>query len=129
MAQPRARAWNAALRSSESAEKLRKHLARQRSGNEVAARSSVAARSQEALRPVLLAATQQPSLTETEPSRLDSAPPLQPQAAEYVTVREEFMIVVTRWTGAATQESWQMHVVQISVTPARIAQKQVPSKI
>jgi beta-lactamase regulating signal transducer with metallopeptidase domain len=130
MAQPRARAWNAALRSSESAEKLRKDLARQRSArNEVAARSNVATRSKEALRPVLLAATQRPSLTETEPSRLDSAQPLQPQAAEYVTVREEFVIVVTRRTGAATQESWQMHVVQISVTPAKIAQKQVPSKI
>lgn len=52
-----------------------------------------------------------------------------PQAAEYVTIREEFVMVVTQRTESETPESWQMHVVQVSVMPVKSAQKQVPRKI
>jgi bla regulator protein blaR1 len=52
---------------------------------------------------------------------------LQQAQPEYVTVREEFVMVVAQRSGAAP-ESWQMHVVQISVTQAK-PQKQVPKKI
>ncbi len=41
-------------------------------------------------------------------------PELQPQ---YVTVREELVFVVTQQTPSGEQQSWQMHVVQVSVQP------------
>ncbi|HZD92792.1 MAG TPA: hypothetical protein VE133_00975, partial [Candidatus Sulfotelmatobacter sp.] len=54
---------------------------------------------------------------------------LQPSQAapEYVTVRQEFVMVVAQQGDAGTQ-SWQMHVVQISVTQSK-PQKQLPKKI
>jgi hypothetical protein len=48
---------------------------------------------------------------------------------EYVTVREEFVVVVTQRTqDSAVQQSWQMRVVEISVTSTKPA-RQVPRKI
>jgi len=41
-------------------------------------------------------------------------PELQP---EYVTVREELVLVVTQQTPSGEQQSWQMHVVEVSVQP------------
>ena len=36
---------------------------------------------------------------------------------EYVTVREELVLVVTQQTPSGEQQSWQMHVVEVSVQP------------
>jgi beta-lactamase regulating signal transducer with metallopeptidase domain len=41
----------------------------------------------------------------------------QPEQQEYVTVREEMYFVVTQQTASGEQQSWQMHVVQVSVQP------------
>jgi beta-lactamase regulating signal transducer with metallopeptidase domain len=40
-----------------------------------------------------------------------------PKQEDYVTVREEFFMVVTQRTASGQEQSWQMHVVQISVRP------------
>ncbi|HEY2114651.1 MAG TPA: M56 family metallopeptidase [Candidatus Angelobacter sp.] len=40
-----------------------------------------------------------------------------PKQEDYVTVREEFLLVVTQRTASGQEQSWQMHVVQISVRP------------
>ena len=40
-----------------------------------------------------------------------------PKQGDYVTVREEFLLVVTQRTASGQEQSWQMHVVQISVRP------------
>ena len=50
-------------------------------------------------------------------------------AAQYVTVREEFFMVVRRGAPSAMQESWQVHFVQISVVPVKLPQRQDPKKI
>jgi hypothetical protein len=36
---------------------------------------------------------------------------------EYVTVREELVVMVTQQMPSGEQQSWQMHVVQVSVQP------------
>jgi hypothetical protein len=51
---------------------------------------------------------------------------LEKPETEYVTVRQELTIVVTQ-RGEMTPQSWQVQVVEISVTKAK--QKQVPKKI
>jgi beta-lactamase regulating signal transducer with metallopeptidase domain len=51
-----------------------------------------------------------------------------PQTPEYVTVREQFVMVVMQGEAAAGPQSWQVHVVEISVTKAQ-PQKQNPRKI
>jgi bla regulator protein blaR1 len=51
------------------------------------------------------------------------------QAAEYVTVREEYFMFVRQGPQSAVQESWQVHFVEISVVPAKPPQKQDPKKI
>ena len=43
-------------------------------------------------------------------------PPLAPQQ-EYVAVREELVVMVTQQMPSGEQQSWQMHVVQVSVQP------------
>ena len=50
-------------------------------------------------------------------------------AAEYVTVRETLFVVVQRGPQSTVQESWQVHYVEISIVPAKGAQKQDPRKI
>ena len=52
-----------------------------------------------------------PTLTTIASNQL---PELQPQ---YVTVREELVFVVTQQTSSGEQQSWQMHVVEVSVQP------------
>jgi beta-lactamase regulating signal transducer with metallopeptidase domain len=59
---------------------------------------------------------------------LAEALPAQP-APEYVTIREEFFMVVKQGTPSSAQASWQVHIVEISVVPAQPQQKQVPRKI
>ena len=51
-----------------------------------------------------------------------------PKQEDYVTVREEFFMVVTQRTASGQQQSWQMHVVQISVQPQSKTQEK-PRKI
>jgi len=51
-----------------------------------------------------------------------------PEREQYVTVREELYFVVTEQTASGEQQSWQMHVVQVSLLPqAKPVQK--PRKI
>ena len=50
-----------------------------------------------------------------------------PKQEDYVTVREEFFVVVTQRTASGQQQSWQMHVVQISVQQSKPPEK--PRKI
>jgi beta-lactamase regulating signal transducer with metallopeptidase domain len=47
-----------------------------------------------------------------------------PKQEDYVTVREELFLVVTQRTASGQEQSWQMHVVQISVRP----QSKTPEK-
>jgi len=49
------------------------------------------------------------------------------QMPEYLTVREQYFMVVMQGDAAGTQ-SWQVHVVEISVTRQK-PQKQIPRKI
>jgi beta-lactamase regulating signal transducer with metallopeptidase domain len=64
----------------------------------------------------------------------DSPPAMLPasyqpqQPEEYITVRQEMFLVVTQQTASGEQQSWQMHVVEVSVQPgAKPVQK--PRKI
>ncbi|MCU1254808.1 MAG: peptidase BlaR1 [Candidatus Angelobacter sp.] len=51
-----------------------------------------------------------------------------PMQEQYVTVREEMVFVVTERTASGEQQSWQVHMVQVSVHPqSTIVQK--PQKI
>jgi hypothetical protein len=52
--------------------------------------------------------TQPPVLIATYPA---------PKQEDYVTVREELFVMVTQRTASGQEQSWQMHVVQISVRP------------
>jgi hypothetical protein len=51
-----------------------------------------------------------------------------PKQEDYVTVREELFVVVTQRTASGEEQSWQMHVVQISVRPQSKTQEK-PRKI
>jgi len=51
-----------------------------------------------------------------------------PKQVDYVTVREELFVVVTQRTASGQEQSWQMHVVQISVRPQSKTQEK-PRKI
>jgi beta-lactamase regulating signal transducer with metallopeptidase domain len=51
-----------------------------------------------------------------------------PKQEDYVTVREELFVVVTQRTASGQEQSWQMHVVQISVRPQSKTQEK-PRKI
>jgi len=51
-----------------------------------------------------------------------------PKQEDYVTVREELFVVVTQRTASGQEQSWQMHVVQISVRPQNKTQEK-PRKI
>jgi len=106
---PKVRAWDATLRSNGDAQQpvAGRHAAR--SHRNGASKPAVAGKSKGQ---TLLAGDRSP----------------QP-VPEYVTMREEFVVVVTERTqDSAVQQSWQMHVVEISVTSVKPA-KQVPRKI
>lgn len=47
-----------------------------------------------------------------------------PKQEDYVTVREDLFVMVTQRTASGQEQSWQMHVVQISVRP----QSKTPEK-
>ena len=47
-----------------------------------------------------------------------------PKQQDYVTVREDLFVMVTQRTASGQEQSWQMHVVQISVRP----QSKTPEK-
>jgi beta-lactamase regulating signal transducer with metallopeptidase domain len=51
-----------------------------------------------------------------------------PEQQDYVTVREDLFVVVTQRTASGQEQSWQMHVVQISVRPPSKTQEK-PRKI
>jgi hypothetical protein len=51
-----------------------------------------------------------------------------PKQEDYVTVREELFVMVTQRTASGQEQSWQMHVVQISVRPQSKTQEK-PRKI
>ncbi|HEY2170277.1 MAG TPA: hypothetical protein VGJ30_11675 [Candidatus Angelobacter sp.] len=51
-----------------------------------------------------------------------------PAPEQYVTVREEMFFIVTQRTASGEQQSWQMHVVQVSLQPQSKA-VQKPRKI
>jgi len=51
-----------------------------------------------------------------------------PKQQDYVTVREDLFLVVTQRTASGQEQSWQMHVVQISVRPQSKTQEK-PRKI
>jgi beta-lactamase regulating signal transducer with metallopeptidase domain len=40
-----------------------------------------------------------------------------PKQEEYITVRQELFVVVTERTASGAQQSWQMHVVEVSLQP------------
>jgi beta-lactamase regulating signal transducer with metallopeptidase domain len=40
-----------------------------------------------------------------------------PKQEEYITVRQELFVVVTEQTASGAQQSWQMHVVEVSLMP------------
>jgi len=54
--------------------------------------------------------------------------PMAPQTPEYVTVREQYVMVVMQGDGSDGPQRWQVHVIEISVTPAT-PQKQIPKRI
>ena len=107
---PKVRAWNAALKSDANHQKA--VIGR------IAAKPQRRLPEKLALNPLreeqtkLLAKTQQPVLP----------------SPEYVTVREEIVMVVGQGPQAVVQ-SWQLRVVEISVVTAQIQQKQIPRKI
>lgn len=64
--------------------------------------------------PSLMAVANYPLLQPQEQPTNDTAVQGHPQ---YVTVREEFVVMVTQRTPTGEEQGWQMHVVQISVKP------------
>jgi beta-lactamase regulating signal transducer with metallopeptidase domain len=115
--EPKVRAWDAALMSSEVQHRaaLKKHAAQGQIKEVKQPKSGEGNRVQA----TLLAETLLPKA-----SPVQTAP-----APEYVTVREEFFLVVKQGTPSSTPASWQVHIVEISVVQAQPQQKQVPRKI
>src|SRR5262249_53214101 len=106
--EPQIRAWDAALKTAEP-------------GRKSARKASLHRRTLEANKPrVEIANDRNPDMAAEQPSL---------PAGEYVTVREEFLIVVRQGTQPGGQESWQVHLVEISVVPVLPPQKPVPRKI
>ncbi|HEU4413179.1 MAG TPA: M56 family metallopeptidase, partial [Candidatus Angelobacter sp.] len=116
VSEPTVRAWNAALKTSETRARVvrSKHVLRKKHEEGSVPRLSIATLANPDQRPKTIAELQ---------------PPQMPQSPEYVTVREEFVMVVTQRPGSAVPESWQMHFVQFVVGPAKRPEKQVPRKI
>jgi hypothetical protein len=68
---------------------------------------------------ILIAKLQPPAIltAKLQPPAILTAKLQPPMEEQYVTVREEMFFVVTERTPSGEQQSWQMHVVQISVQP------------
>lgn len=60
--------------------------------------------------------TAAPAPKSMEPAMLTASYQV-PEQEQYVTVREELYVVVTQQTESGEQQSWQMHVVQVSLQP------------
>jgi beta-lactamase regulating signal transducer with metallopeptidase domain len=65
-----------------------------------------------------------PAAKRTQPPAVLIASYQAPKQQDYVTVREELFVMVTQRTASGQEQSWQMHVVQISVRP----QNKIPEK-
>jgi len=108
---PKVRAWDAELTQQRAALKKRIDQPPQ-------VRESKNLRSEANTQETVLAETTAP------PKTL----PIQP-VPEYVTVHEEFFMIVRQGTATSAPASWQVHIVEISVMPLQPQQKQVPRKI
>jgi len=118
MSEPRVRAWDATLKSNEAQQRAAlKRNPVEPEGRRVAASKIPKANEEDGPRATLLAETALPK------------EPTERSAPEYVTVREEFFMVVNQGAPSSAQASWQVHIVQISVVQAQPQQKQVPKKI
>ena len=106
--EPKVRAWDAALKTNDGPQKA------------IAAKRTVRGRRNRAQKPAVADKSNQQMLL------ADYQPPQ--SMPEFVTVREEFVMVVTQRTQDSAVQQWQMHVVEISVTSPRPV-KQVPRKI
>jgi len=69
-----------------------------------------------------------PAAKRTQPPAVLIASYQAPKQQDYVTVREELFVMVTQRTASGQEQSWQMHVVQISVRPQNKTQEK-PRKI
>ena len=69
-----------------------------------------------------------PTAKRTQPPAVLIASYQAPKQQDYVTVREELFVMVTQRTASGQEQSWQMHVVQISVRPQNKTQEK-PRKI
>lgn len=116
--EPKVRAWNAALSVSEAQHRV----ALKKREAQSAIKDRKEPRSGESNKETLLAGTILPKTSREQTS------PVQP-APEYVTVREEFFMVMRQETTSSVPTSWQVHIVEISIMPAHPQQKQVPRKI
>ncbi len=118
--EPKVRAWDAALKSSDIQPRaaLKKRTAQKQMKEAMQPKSAEG----NGVQATLLAEALLPKAAVSETS------PVQP-VPEYVTVREEFFMVVKQETPSSAQASWQVHIVEISVVPAQPKQKQVPRKI
>jgi bla regulator protein blaR1 len=119
---PKVRAWDAVLRSSSVRQTvaLKKHAAQ----GQIREATQPKPAEGNGVQATLLAEALLPK------AAVPRTAPVQPGAVpEYVTIREEFFMVVKQGTASSTQASWQVHIVEISVVPAQPQQKQVPRKI
>jgi hypothetical protein len=82
----------------------------------VKAKSVLAARGKAERRAPSKSERTTPAAKKAEPAVL-SASYQAPKQEDYVTVREELFVVVTQRTASGQEQTWQMHVVQISVRP------------
>jgi beta-lactamase regulating signal transducer with metallopeptidase domain len=108
--EPKVRAWNTALKSGADQQKAVVGRAAAKPQRRAPEKLALDPLKEEQTR--LMAKTQQPVLP----------------APEFVTVREEFVMVVGQGPQAAMQ-SWQLRVVEISVVTTQTQQKTVPRKI
>ncbi|HKD78115.1 MAG TPA: M56 family metallopeptidase [Candidatus Angelobacter sp.] len=113
--EPNVRAWDAALRSSET--------------QRIALKKRVPPSRQSADRNPKLDEDRSLRATLLSETMLPATSPAAQRAPQYVTVREEFYMVVNRQTPSSRPTTLQVHIVQISIVQAQPPQKQVPKKI
>lgn len=114
--EPKVRVWNAALKSGADQQKTA-------IGRQAIAIGKTAAKPQRRV-PEKLALN---ALREKQTELMAKAQQPVLPSPEYVTVREEFVMVVGQ--GPQAMQSWQLRVVEISVVTAQTQQKPVPRKI
>lgn len=114
---PKVRAWDVALKSSAQQRAALKSSAAQPEGRRVRESNSLESNERSGPQPTLLAETVLPKTSAEH------------VAPEYVTVREEFVMIVRQETSSSAPASMQVHIVEISVVQAQPPPKQVPRKI